>query len=139
MRITSNSPKTINVVKVMSISAVIILIALMTMYYFQTKAYIAAKGEISDLSRSISYGFENDSKSELIKTVKIKYSVDGKSYTSEYRTFSFIGKKVGQAVTVHCNPDNPQLIRNPFLFESAAIGVVFFLFIFIAMFFIRRK
>lgn len=138
MRTTSSSPKTINIVKAISILTVIILIALMTMYYFQTKTYITAKGEITNLSRSISYGFGNDSKSELIKTIKIKYSIDGKSYTSEYRTFSFMGKKVGHTVTVHCNPDNPQLIRNPFLFESAVIGLFFFLFIFVGMFFIKK-
>lgn len=135
---SSSSDQAIKIVKWLSLLAVTVLSAVLMVNLAQTRNYVTAKGKLIRLSHDIAYDPDSSGSTERIKKIEIEYNVNGKSYTAEYRTFSFIGKHVGQEVNVHYDANDPQRIRNPFRFEVSIIGILFFSLIFIAMFFIRR-
>lgn len=112
----------------------ITLVIIVISNLIQIAKYHKVKAYISSINTEI-YAGAGDSQTSKAHFVTYNFTYDGKPYEVTQQVFMKVGKHVGDAVTLRCNPDNPTQIANMLLIKSCIAGICFLSLFIIIVFF----
>lgn len=128
------SPQSIHIVKVLCLIGIVVLLSIIVFTLIHTRKYVCVDANITEITKAINYGTENDSLSTKTTYIKFTYNVNGVEYRNQFRTFFVIGKSTGDNIKIWYNPQKPEVIRDRFLTEVCVEGILFLSVMYIGVF-----
>lgn len=114
----------LNLIRIIILVVIVLLLFILIFNVVKTRSYIKVEATVLSMKTNVDYGFENDSKSSLIKSVNCCYEYNNEIYESSYRTF-FKNYSSGEIILIYLNPKKPAEIKDPFITEVCVLGIVF--------------